>query len=362
MSSELERRLEGLFAEAPEPEAGAGEEALHRALRAIHPAAPARRGIRTAVVAFATAAVLLAIAAGSLAAAGALHVSFGSKPKPKPRLTTTELVLPRGARGVAAIVDRRLSVVIKGGFQLEVAATADALSPHALYVAVGIGHSLVAMAPSGRRAWSHAVRGRVVAIAWAPDGLQIAYVVRTDRRLALHLIYGNGKHDRTIDRSVRPVRPSWRADSLAFAYVGGGGKAIVYDIGHERHGVVRSEFPVTHVAFAPSGRTLALATQRSASVGGKVVATGEIEAIGWQQDGRLEVALEMGIRPALVATFARNGSPLGGFRVPGRVFAITGGLVVTHTQNRIVAGWRRDTASTILRVSPASSVDGLEIG
>ena len=29
MSSDLERRLEGLLAEAPEPEAGAGEEALH---------------------------------------------------------------------------------------------------------------------------------------------------------------------------------------------------------------------------------------------------------------------------------------------------------------------------------------------
>jgi hypothetical protein len=362
MSSELERRLEGLFAEAPEPEAGAGEEALHRALRALHPVAPARRGVRTAVLVFAAAAVLLGIAAGSLAAVGALHVSFGSKPKPKQHFTNSQLVLPQGASGVAAIVDGRLSVVIKGGFQLDVAATADALSPHALYVGVGIGHSLVAMAPSGRRAWSHAVRGRVVAIAWAPDGLQIAYVVRTGRHFALHLIYGNGKNDKTIDRSVRPVRPSWRPDSLAFAYVGGGGRAIVYDIGHEQHAVVGPQSSVTHVAFAPSGRTLALATARSASVDGKTVATGEIEALGWQQDGRLEVALEMGVRPALVATFKRNGRPLSGFRVPGRVVAITGGLVVTHMQNRIVAGWRSDTASTILRVTPGVSVDGLEIG
>ena len=38
MSSELERRLEGMLAEAPEPEPGAGEEALHRALRALRPA------------------------------------------------------------------------------------------------------------------------------------------------------------------------------------------------------------------------------------------------------------------------------------------------------------------------------------
>ncbi len=79
MSSELERQLEGLLAEAPDPEAGAGEEALHRALRALQPSAPPRRGLRTAVLVFAAAAVLLGIAAGSLAAAGALHVSFGSK-------------------------------------------------------------------------------------------------------------------------------------------------------------------------------------------------------------------------------------------------------------------------------------------
>src|SRR5690349_1879799 len=101
MSSELERRLEGLFAEAPEPDAGAGEEALHRALRAIHPAAPPRRGLRTAVLVFAGAAVLLGIAAGSLAAAGALHVSFGHEARTLP--TTTQLVLPRGANGIAAI-------------------------------------------------------------------------------------------------------------------------------------------------------------------------------------------------------------------------------------------------------------------
>lgn len=362
MSSELERRLEGLLAEAPEPDPGAGEEAMHRALRALHPSAPPRRGVRTAVLVFAAAAVLLGIAAGSLAAAGALHVSFGSKPKPRPAVA--QLGLPLGANGIAAIVDGRLSVAIKGGFRLQVDATAATVSPHALYVAAGIGHSLVAMAPSGQRAWSHAVGGRVVAIAWAPDGFQIAYVVRTRRRLALHLIYGNGKHDKTIDRSVRPVHPSWRADSLAVAYVGEGGKAIVYDIGHERHRVAGSVSPVTHIAFARSGKTLAVATAGSAVVGGKTVATGDIEALGWRQDDQLEVAVRRGARSALVTTFDPRGRALSGFQVPGRVVAITDGLVVTHTQNRIVAGWRNDGAgaSTILRVRPAIPVETLEIG
>jgi hypothetical protein len=259
-------------------------------------------------------------------------------------------------------VDGRLSVVINGGFKLQVAATTAALSPHALYVAAGIGHSLVAMAPSGRRAWSHAVRGRVEAITWAPNGLQIAYVVRNGHHLALHLIYGNGKNDRTIDHSVRPVHPSWRADSLAVAYVGGGGKAIVYDLGHERHDVAASLSSVAYIAFAPFGKTLAVASLGAARVGHETVATGDIEALGWRQDGLLEVALEMGVRPALVATFERSGRPLAGFRVPGRVVAITNGYVVTHTQNRIVAGWRNGGALTILGVGPGTSVHDLQLG
>src|SRR5579862_3694457 len=127
MSSELERQLAAAFAEAPEPDPGAGEEALHRALRALQPAAPARRGLRTAVLAFAAIVVLLVIAAGSLAAAGALHISIGAKPKAPP--TVSELALPQGAKGVAAIVDEKLSVVIHGGFRLQVPAAAAGISP-----------------------------------------------------------------------------------------------------------------------------------------------------------------------------------------------------------------------------------------
>lgn len=259
MSSELERRLEAMLADAPEPDAGAGEKALHRALRALHPVPTPRRGLRTAVLAFATAVVLLVIAAGSLGAAGALHISIGTKKQP----ATMPLTLPRGANGIAAIVDGRLSVVIKGGVRLQgLRVTAAALSPHARFVAAGIRHSLVAIAPDGSRPWSHTVGGRVVAIAWAPDGLRIAYVVHAGRHFVLHIVWGNGTHDAEIDRQVRAVQPSWRADSLAFAYVGAGGKAVVYDLAHASRTVVaRSTGPgaVTQLAFAPSGDGLAIA-------------------------------------------------------------------------------------------------------
>ena len=117
MSSELERRLEGVFAEAPEPDPGTGEEALHRALTALQPVAAPRRALRAGVLAFAAAVVLLVIAAGSLAAAGALHISIGAKTKPRP--ATTQLVLPKGANGIAAIVGGQLSMVARDGFRLQ---------------------------------------------------------------------------------------------------------------------------------------------------------------------------------------------------------------------------------------------------
>jgi hypothetical protein len=365
MSSELERRLEAMLAEAPEPDPGAGEEALHRALRVLRPVASPRRGVRTAVLVFAGAVVLLVIAAGSLAAAGALHVSLGAKTKQRPP-ASKQLSLPSGAHGIAAIVDGRLSVVTRSGFRLKgQTASAAALSPHALYIAVGIGRSLVAVAPNGRHAWSHPARGKVVAIAWAPNGLRIAYIVRDDHRFVLHTIYGNGRTgtDKVIDRSVRAVTPSWRADSLALAYVGAGGHAIVYDLAHLSRDVLPRPTGVTQVAFAPRGRTLALGTPGSAVVSNKTVMTGDIEALGWRPDNQLEVALGMGgVKPALVATFKPNGGPLRGFRVPGRVIGVTGGFVVTRRVERIVAGWRQPNARTVLTVKPSASVRALDIG
>jgi hypothetical protein len=97
-------------------------------------------------------------------------------------------------------------------------------------------------------------------------------------------------------------------------------------------------------------------------VDGKTVATGDIEALGWRPDNQHEGALEMGVKPALVATFKPNGGPLAGFRVPGRVIGITGGFVVTRRLDKLVAGWRQPNARTILTVKPATSIRALDIG
>jgi hypothetical protein len=359
MSSDLERRLEGMFAAAPQPDAGAGEEALHRALHALRPVTPPRRGLRTAALAFTVAVVLLVIAAGSLATAGALHVTFGAKTKPRP--IQTQLELPKGANGIAAIVDGRLSVVTRGGFRLQgLSATAVALSPHALYIAAGIHNSLVAMAPDGRKAWSHPAGGKVVAIAWRPDGLEIAYVVRSGHRLALHLIYGNGKRDMLIDRSVRAIRPSWRADSLALAYVGAGGKAIVYDLGHRSRRVATVEPPVSGVAFAPKGPALAVATPGDVWLfhdrGASAVERGTTETFGWL-NGRLAVTGPPGLTSAVIRTFSPTGAPRGSSDVQGVVLAVTPKLVVVRSGRKILAG-----RTTLLTTRPAATVRDLQIG
>lgn len=358
MSSEVERRLETLFAEVPEPDPGAGEEALQRALHALRPVAAPRRGVRTAILAFATAAVLLVIAAGSLAAAGALHVSFGARSKP--RAPTGQLALPKGANGIAAVVDGRLSMVTSGGFRLQgLPVTAAAISPHALYVAAGIGKSLVAMAPNGRRAWSQPAGGKVVAIAWAPDGYRIAYIVHAGRRFVLHVIYGNGIHDTLIDRSVRAVKPSWRADNLAFAYVGGGGRPVVYDVGHENRQVVAVGAPVNGVAFAPSGDALALKGANGVSLversGYRHISDASVEAFGWL-NGRLAVAVP-GSSSTLVRSFALDGASHGSMPAPGIVRAITPRLVVVQRGQSLVAGH-----TPLLTVSRDASVSDLQIG
>jgi dipeptidyl aminopeptidase/acylaminoacyl peptidase len=250
-------------------------------------------------------------------------------------------------------------MVTNKGFRLQgLPVTAAALSPHALFVAAGIGNSLVAMAPGGRRAWSHPAGGKVVAIAWAPDGLRIAYVVHAGHRFVLHVIEGDGAPDTIIDRSARPVRPSWRGDSLAVAYVGAGGKAVIYDIGHENRRLIPVRAPVTGLAFAPRGDSIAVAQPTGVWVLHQSAAgntRGTVEAFGWLR-GHLAVAVP-GLNSAVIRLFAPDGASRGSIRAHGIVRAVTPKLVVVQRGRTLVAGH-----TTLLTVPPGASVRGLELG
>lgn len=383
MSSELEQRLEGLFAEAPEPDPGAEEKARHRALQALRPVAAPRRGMRTAVLAFAAIVVLLVLAAGSLAAAGALHVSLGTKAPAPPR--TIPLSLPRGANGIAAIVNGKLSVVTKSGFRLQgLPASSAALSPRALYVAVGLGHSLVVLRPNGSQAWSHPVGGKVVDIAWAPDGLRIAYIVKSPHgyHWRLGVIWGNGTHGQLIDRLVAPTMPSWRADSLALAYDardpapvsaganGANGPLFVFDFAHpgDLKVLLRPRGDVTQLAFAPTGtklavdefrRTLLLGNQR------KILWRGITHGIGWL-DGRLAIAAAIpGLHSRDIEAFTTHDHQLAAaFPGPqGRLRIVAGRVGHLRTVLQVPAKSHCHGSKFLMRVcTPPIVAGGLQLG
>jgi hypothetical protein len=343
MSTEIESQLEQLFSQLPTPDAEVGERSLAAALavlpqRRFRP----RRYVRPFAVLAAAALMLLALAAGSLAAAGALHVSFGQLTHHAERTQTVptpsrQLKVPRGAHGIAAVIDGRLWLTTANGLHLSGLPVSSAdLSPHALYVAAGIGESLVAMAPDGRRAWSHATAGPVTAIRWAPDGLRIAYVERTRQGSSLHVIEGNGRRDQVIDRAVRPVQPSWRADSLAVAYVSAGGKPVVYDLGHRSRYVVTLPWPAnaTGLAFAPTGKALAIATRQNfvvtgagARSNGFSFKSSTIADLGWLH-GQIALATSPDAgraqRPVIQLFQIRKGEarPMGQLIPPGPITAL----------------------------------------
>jgi len=264
--SDLEPRLRRALRALPE----GSEQARRRAEEAALAALPqARRRRSRWVLATCGAFVAVAIAGAALAATDRLEVRIGAPAGDRPAVATAppagRVVLPAGAAGLGVVADGRLWLRTSSGLGVQgLAVTTAELSPQARYAAVGIGRSLVAMAPDGRRAWSHATAGPVAAAAWAPNPIAIAYVVRNAGRHELRVIEGDGDGDRLVDGDVAPVRPSWRADTLALAYVGSDGAAHVAaypSLGVERR-VAPPRGRVTQVAYAPSGDRLALATAK----------------------------------------------------------------------------------------------------
>jgi hypothetical protein len=259
MSTELERRLRTAFDRLPEPAADVTRRARAAVLAAVP--APERGGRSWALLVVAAAVAAVAVGAGALAATGKLHVALGTRAH---RATVpTRLSVPAGTHGIAVVAGGKLWLATRRGLRIEaMPVSAAELSPRALYAAVGLGSSLAALAPGQRRAWTHEAGGRVVAAAWSPDGLKIAYVVHRRRGNELRLIEGDGDNDRLLDRHVAPAKPSWRGDALAVAYVRPMGRAAVFDLtnGSRRTFDTRGcGGPTQVVAYAPVRPRLAVA-------------------------------------------------------------------------------------------------------
>jgi hypothetical protein len=228
MSTALERQLRAGFERLPKPAREATARAQTAALAAL---GPGRRRSRGGLLLLAF-AVAFAVGAGAaaLAATGNLHVRIGAGARPVLPVPT-RLSLPPGSHGIAVVAGGKLWLATRGGLRIEGMRVSTAeLSPRALYAVVGIGSSLVALAPGNRRPWVHQTAGRVIGAAWSPDGLKIAYVVARPGADELRMIEGDGSPDRLLVRGVRPVRPSWRADSLAVAYVDARGGGAAFDL------------------------------------------------------------------------------------------------------------------------------------
>ena len=262
MSTELERQLGRAFDGLPEPSASTTGRVKAAALAALPPRS--RRPYGRALIGLAAATAGVALAAAALAATGTLHVHVGARQQPRP-VAPPALDVPAGTHGIALVAGGRLWLVTRDGLRIEGMPVSTAeLSPRALYAVVGIGSSLVALAPGQRRAWTHPTRGRVVAAAWSPDGLKIAYVVATRAGPQLRLIEGDGDHDRLLDAHVSPAKPAWKPGSLRLVYLNAANRGTLLDLAtgrrtRTRHVVRQNPAWDGATARAPRGTAVAVA-------------------------------------------------------------------------------------------------------
>ncbi|MCC6832913.1 MAG: hypothetical protein IT200_16385 [Thermoleophilia bacterium] len=221
LDDRIGRALRGLPDAAPNV-----RERVARRAGDLAPSPPrSMRGRRLALAGVAAAAVIGTGAA--LAGTGAIHVTVGSRTQPdaRPASPQTGLSLPPRAHGIAVLAGGRLHLRTTGGVGIDgLRATAAEISPNALYVALGQRRSLTVLSPSGRRAWTQATAGPVVAVSWAPYPVWIGYlVILPDGRVQLRVIEGDGDHDRPVATGVARSRPYWSQDGtrLYFAQDGG---------------------------------------------------------------------------------------------------------------------------------------------
>jgi hypothetical protein len=309
MPTELERQLRAGFDRLPKPTREVSARARAAALDALGPSRRRSRG-GLLFVAFAVAFVVGAGAA-ALAATGNLHVRIGARAKTV-RPVPTRLAVPPGSHGVAIVAGGKLWLATRGGLRIEgMRVSAAELSPRALYAAVGIGSSLVTLAPGDRRPWVRRTGGRVVGAAWSPDGLKIAYVVARPGGDELRLIEGDGSPDRLLARPVRPLKPSWRADSLAVAYVDARGRGAVFDLSSGRRRTFdtrRCGGPAREVAYDRRAPALAVVSEHGIAVVrrwnrpascARLEPTASPTAAAWLQGGQMVLAVSRGLGSSL---------------------------------------------------------------
>jgi hypothetical protein len=266
MPDELEERLERTLG-GLEPGADVTGRARTAALGALPPPRPRSRKPLVLVaaacaVAFVFGGVTLAATGGGLPLVGG--ESHHHRRPPAAPARPAGVRLPRGAIAFAATGDGRAWLVTSSGARLRGRQlSALAVSPGAVNLLEGSERVLIAVsAADGHIAFTRHVPGEPIAAAWAPAGIRIAYVVRTSRGNRLYDMYGNGRHTFLVAPRTDGGTPTWRWDSLAFAYVRADGTVMVHSVVDgassplgRRCGLGRP----ADIAFAPFGGLLAVA-------------------------------------------------------------------------------------------------------
>ena len=271
MPDELERRLERALAAIPPAGEDATERARRAALDALPPAPETNRWRRRRLLVPAAACAVAFVFGGvTLAATGGHLPLVGDSPKPHrpaatvPAVHHTAAVLPRGAIAFSTAAGGRVWLATSAGASLHGRPlSALAVSPGAVYLLEARGRSLRAVhVPDGRTAFTRGIAGTAAATAWAPAGIRIAYVVHTPAGDRLYDMYGNGTHVHLVAAHTNGHAPSWRWDSLVFAYIRADGTVMVHD---PTSGATSALAPgcgirrPAAVAFAPFGGLLAIA-------------------------------------------------------------------------------------------------------
>ncbi len=268
MSSELESRLERALAAIAPPSAESHDRARRAALDALGTIPPRGRRFALPLLAAAALTAVLVTAGVTLAASGTVTIPLVQKPAPKPRpaaqVTHHPSPLPPGSAALAIeIGGRRWSATAHGVRSHPGTLSAMALSPGALYRLEAQGHRLRAVGQStGRVAFSRRVAGTVVAAAWSPLPIRIAYLERVGSSIRLHDMWGTGTHDRMTALPAAGVTPTWRWDSLAAAFVRANGRVATLDATTGAVATLPRACSISRalaVAYSPSNDLLAIA-------------------------------------------------------------------------------------------------------
>ena len=206
----------------------------------------------------------------TLAATGGHLPLVGSSPKPHRPATSVRpahhpaAVLPRGAIAFSAAADGRVWLATSAGMSLHGRPlSALAVSPGAVYLLESQGGSMRAVhVPDGRTAFTRGLAGTAAAAAWAPAGIRIAYVVHTPAGNRLYDMWGNGTHVHLVAAHTNGQAPSWRWDSLVFAYIRADGTVMVHDPNSGATSALAPGCGIRRpaaIAFAPFGGLLAIA-------------------------------------------------------------------------------------------------------